>query len=405
MKSTIVLSLLTAISAFRIPKNPVWGGESEVGPFTIADVLKDKLVYLADEEFVDVEALGDHDDEEPTLTIYELISKSEHTTKFAGLVDEHEEIVELLNSTDAKYTLFVPGNKAFEHLPGDKKPDADFLKAVIKYHIADGEFSARDLVHTNTVPTVVKEKLLGDEPQRLRASFGFGGLNINFYSKVVKPNIRATNGVIHAVNHILVPPTLVGRELTFFPSHFSTLLYAYEKTNFVEFIHNVKLNGSTVFAPDNRAFEKLGAKANGFLFNTKKGQSILRALLKYQIVANVTLYSDAVYGDADKTSAHGVEKEHYDLVTLLEEKHLSVDITKFGGFTSLTVNGQVPVVARDAIAKNGVIQVVGKVPLPPHKHHDHDDGGHDEGEIEVEDLIERLQDYIDEDDVEWVGEL
>lgn len=203
---------------------------------------------------------------------------------------------------------------------------------------------------------------------------------------------------------------MVGRELTFFPSHFSTLLLAYEKTNFVDFIHNVKLNGSTVFAPDNRAFEKLGARANGFLFNTKKGQSILRALLKYQIVANVTLYSDTVYGDADRTGAQGIDKEHYDLVTLLQDKHVSVDITKFGGLTSITLNGQVPVVARDAIAKNGVIQVVGKVPLPPHKHHDHDgDDGDDhdheeEGEIEVEDLIERFRDYVDEDD-EWVGEL
>ncbi|PKS11261.1 hypothetical protein jhhlp_003022 [Lomentospora prolificans] len=412
MKSMIVLPLLTAVSAFRIPKTSLWDRGSDVGPFTIADVLKDQLVYIADEEAVDVDPLGDHDHEEPTLSIYELISKSEHTTKFAGLVDEHEEIVQLLNNTDAKYTLFVPGNRAFEHLPGDKKPDADFLKALIKYHVADGEFSARELVHTNTVPTIVNEKLLGGEPQRLRASFGFGGLNINFYAKVVKPNIaqRATNGVIHALNHILVPPAMVGRELTFFPSHFSTLLYAYEKTNFVEFIHNVKLNGSTIFVPDNHAFERLGAKANGFLFNTEKGRCILKALLKYQIVANVTLYSDAVYGDVDKTiSARGIHRDHYDLVTLLNGKHLSVDVTRFGGFTSLTVNGKVPVVARDAVAKNGVIQVVGKVPLPPHKHHDHHghhgDHDHEEGEIEIEDLVERLQDYIDEDDEEWVGEL
>jgi uncharacterized surface protein with fasciclin (FAS1) repeats len=203
---------------------------------------------------------------------------------------------------------------------------------------------------------------------------------------------------------------MVGRELTFFPSHFSTLLYAYEKTNFVDFIHNIKLNGSTVFAPDNRAFEKLGAKANAFLFNTEKGRTILKALLKYQIVANVTLYSDEVYGNVDRVGAEGVDRHHYDLTTLLHDKHVSVDITRFGAFTSITVNGQVPVVARDAVAKNGVIQVVGKIPFPPHKHHDHDhDHDHDdheeEGEIEVGDLIERLQDYVDEDDKQWVGEL
>lgn len=200
---------------------------------------------------------------------------------------------------------------------------------------------------------------------------------------------------------------MVGRELTFFPSHFSTLLYAYEKTNFVDFIHNVKLNGSTVFAPDNRAFEKLGARANAFLFNTEKGRAILKALLKYQIVANVTLYSDEVYGNVDRVGAQGVDRHHYDLVTLLHDKHISVDITRFGTFTSITVNGQVPVVVGDAVAKNGVIQVVGKIPFPPHKHHDHDhDHDHEEeGEVRVRDLIERLQDYVDEDDKQWVGEL
>lgn len=195
MKSTVIFSLLpAATSAFGIPRPSEWGVGSDVGLSALADVLKGKLTYLWDERMPDVGSFGGrHDDEDPTHTIYELISKSEHTTKFAGLVDEHDDIVQLLNSTHAKHTLFVPGDKAFEHIPGDKKPDAEFLKTLLQFHIADGEFSARKLIHTNTVPTIIKERLLGDERQRLRLSFGFGGLKVNFYSKVVKPDIVSSS--------------------------------------------------------------------------------------------------------------------------------------------------------------------------------------------------------------------
>ena len=52
--------------------------------------------------------------------------------------------------------------------------------------------------------------------------------------------------------------------------------------------------GGTLFAPSNFAFQKLGPRINGFLFSTY-GQKYLKALLKYHVVANQTLYSDAYY--------------------------------------------------------------------------------------------------------------
>jgi hypothetical protein len=56
---------------------------------------------------------------------------------------------------------------------------------------------------------------------------------------------------------------MIGRVISLFPAQFSTLLLAYDKTDFVKFVHNVKMNGSTVFAPSNSAWERLGPKANG----------------------------------------------------------------------------------------------------------------------------------------------
>lgn len=331
------------------------------------------------------------------LTIYELISLSNHTKKFVELVNEHDSIVELLNSTEANYTLFVPTDEAFEHIPdGAKKPSKEFIEDLLKYHIGLGYYAGHKLRATHTIPTALNERFLGGEAQRLRPRSGLFGTNVNFYSRVVAGNVGTSNGVVHAVNRILAPPVMVGRELSLLPAQFSTLLLAYEKTHFVDFIHHVHMTGSTIFAPDNNAFARLGPRANAFLFNTEKGLRYLHALLKYQIVANATLYSDAYYHDDHRGEGLGTEdRDHLDLTTLLGDLPVSVDIVRFAGFTRMIVNGDAHVVVQDAIAKNGVIQVVNKVPIPPHKHHKPKE--QEEGEIEVDELKERLEDYLEID--------
>ncbi|KAL7927030.1 FAS1 domain-containing protein [Trichoderma austrokoningii] len=336
--------------------------------------------------------------DESSYTIYELISKSKYTTKFARLVDDHPGVVELLNGTDSNYTLFVPLDKAFEDIPDDhKKPSKEVVEDALRYHIGLGEYPAKRILHTYTLPTAHDEELLGGEPQRLRTSVGLGGVKINFYSKVVAADIVAKNGVIHAVNHILVPPPHLGRIIALFPDRFSTLLLAYEKTDFVQFIHGVNLKGSTLFVPTNGAFNWLGPRANAFLFNTSKGRQYLKAILKYNIVPNATLYTDAFYdkrGDKDeKSEVEPLSHEHFDLPTLLGDAHISVDIARVFGFASIKVNGYSRVVVPNGVGKNGVIQVVNRVPLPPHKGHRHHHS-EEQGEIEVGDLIKRLEPYI-----------
>lgn len=345
---------------------------------------------------------GDHfgspHHDESSHTIYELISKSKYTTKFARLVDDHPGVVELLNGTDSNYTLFVPLDKAFDDIPDDhKKPSKKVVEDALRYHIGLGEYPAKRILHTYTLPTAHDEELLGGEPQRLRTSVGLGGVKINFYSKVVAADIVAKNGVIHAVNHILVPPPYLGRIITLFPDRFSTLLLAYEKTDFVKFIHGVNLKGSTVFVPTNGAFNWLGPRANAFLFNTSKGRKYLKAILKYNIVPNATLYTDAFYDKRDekdeKSEVEPLSHETFDLPTLLGDAHVSVDIARVFGFASIKVNGYSRVVVPNGVGKNGVIQVVNRVPIPPHKGHRHHHS-EEHGEIEVSDLIKRLEPYV-----------
>jgi uncharacterized surface protein with fasciclin (FAS1) repeats len=418
MKFLSVLSFAAVAAAFILPDAQVF---EELALEAGHDEHRDPIIPLSDDD--DDDGLGSYNIEDGSefdsydimvdrprhgrrrsnLTIYELINKSNHTTKFAKLVDKYESIVKLLNSTKANYTLFVPIDEAFEHVPKHhKKFGEEFIENLLSYHIGLGQRPAYSLLSTHTIPTALNETWLGGLPQRLRSRVGLRGAKINFYSKLVAADILAANGVIHAVSRILVPPPMVGRELTLFPSAFSTLLLAYDKTDFVSFIHGLKTNGTTVFAPTNAAFAALGPKANAFLFNTEIGLKFLRALLKYQIAANATLYSDAYYHGNSLANQYG--QFRMDLPTLLGDKSITVNFAHFGGIIRMRVNGRVPVVVQDGIAKNGVIHVVGRVPIPPRKHRKETD--EDIGEISVEDLKDRLAEFVEEDTDKYeVGDL
>lgn len=149
------------------------------------------------------------------LTIYETIKESPYTTKFAALVDEHESIVEILNSTKANYTLFVPTDEAFEHIPHDKKPSKEFIEAILKYHIGEGLYPAGRILATHTIPTTLDEDWLGGQPQRLRSRVGLFGVKLNFYDKVIYVDYVRTPSPVFCPSVIcrsiphLIPPTLL----------------------------------------------------------------------------------------------------------------------------------------------------------------------------------------------------
>lgn len=97
--------------------------------------------------------------------------------------------------------------------------------------------------------------------------------------------------------------------LNFLSSDFSTFELGLIKTGLFDRLNDTSNHsGGTLFAPSNRAFKKLGPKINGFLFS-RWGQKYLKALLKYHIVANHTLFSDAYYGPKED-KMHGTETTH-----------------------------------------------------------------------------------------------
>lgn len=173
----------------------------------------------------------------------------------------------------------------------------------------------------------------------------------------------------------------------------------------IEELANATTTGGTFFAPPNGAFKKLGPRINAFLFS-KVGEKYLKALLKYHVVANQTLYSNAYYGPAksevrvnseDAAFADAVPYYHFDLPTLLDEKALAVDVTRFGPFITIKINGFTRVIVSDGITKDGVIQAVGNVLIPPKKLPGMDLQFWEGEEMSIQEFKERLGPFVVED--------
>ncbi|KAK4145748.1 fasciclin domain protein [Dichotomopilus funicola] len=394
---------------------------------------------------------GHHGD--PEKTLYELIKESKHTTKFAKLIEEHDEIKQLLQDTEHNYTVFVPTDRAFKHLPhhgkhgkhgddGDDddkhhhhKPSKEFITALLKYHIVPGLFSSHRIHATGTIPTTLHitslepSSLSPSSSQRIRAFTTplIHFTRLNFFTRLGPTDFLASNGLLHAIDTLLIPPPSQTDIIRLLPSQFSTLGLALESTGLGEELASLpRSGGGTFFAPTNAAWNKLGPRANAFLFS-ERGRGYLKALVKYHVVVNETLYSDAFYrgdggkhgegedeneGGSDKVSLGGGRRggrhhgggqdryRHVDLPSLLDGKPISVDVKRWKGFVSIVANGFSKVQVRDAVADDGVLQVVGNVLIPPHGH---DHGGHEgseDAEVSVEELKSRLGPYLEEEDEE-----
>src|SRR6478752_3453690 len=99
------------------------------------------------------------------------------------------------------YTVFAPTDAAFKKVP--KKTlntllhNKAKLKAVLLYHVVSGKVTAADVVKLESAKT------LNGKSVRIRVS----GSNVFVNkSKVTKADVMASNGVIHVINRVLIPP-------------------------------------------------------------------------------------------------------------------------------------------------------------------------------------------------------
>jgi uncharacterized surface protein with fasciclin (FAS1) repeats len=106
-------------------------------------------------------------------------------------------------SGKTKYTVFAPTNAAFAKVP--KKTlnmllaDKAMLKKVLLYHVLPGSVPASKVLKTESAKTA--EGSTVEFSVRGKSAF------VN-ESKILTTDIRCSNGIVHAINAVLIPPSL-----------------------------------------------------------------------------------------------------------------------------------------------------------------------------------------------------
>ena len=101
------------------------------------------------------------------------------------------------------FTVFAPTDEAFAKLPAGtvenllKPENQAMLRRVLTYHVVPGKVMAADVVKVSSAKAVSGDTL---------AINAKGGTVMVDKARVVKTDIAASNGVIHVVDTVMLPP-------------------------------------------------------------------------------------------------------------------------------------------------------------------------------------------------------
>jgi uncharacterized surface protein with fasciclin (FAS1) repeats len=245
------------------------------------------------------------------------------------------------------FTVFAPTNEAFAALltelgisKSQLLADKALLKTVLTYHVLPAKVTKSEVPAGKALSSVqggvFKIDAVGSD---LLITDGR-----NRSSKIIQTDVSASNGVIHAIDKVLLPANKTVVETAIATPDFSILVEAVTAADL-----GATLSGTgpfTVFAPTNAAFAslltELGISKEALLAN----KALLTQVLTYHVVSGRVLKAEVPVGSAIKT---------------VQSETFTID-------SSLSVNDQrarkAKIVATDVLASNGVIHVIDKVILP-----------------------------------------
>ncbi|WP_292470097.1 fasciclin domain-containing protein [Methanolobus sp.] len=129
-----------------------------------------------------------------------LIATAKEKGSFPTLMKAAEKL-KLVNkySNEGPFTIFAPVESAFEPIPDEvvdeSFDDHGYLLGIINYHIVEGKYTTADLAELTELETISGNKL------KITVK---DGIKVDT-AKIIEADIQCSNGVIHAIDEILVP--------------------------------------------------------------------------------------------------------------------------------------------------------------------------------------------------------
>ena len=147
--------------------------------------------------------------DEEMLAAGDIVAVAMGSGSFATLITALETVglVEIL-SGEGPYTVFAPTDEAFAALPAGtvekllRPENQDILAQILTYHVVPGKLTSGDLV-SGSVTTVEGSAVTVAIEEMVKVN----------NATVIRPDIPASNGIIHAIDRVIMPPTLFS-ELT-----------------------------------------------------------------------------------------------------------------------------------------------------------------------------------------------
>jgi transforming growth factor-beta-induced protein len=281
--------------------------------------------------------------EEAASTIVEIAVEDGRFTTLVAAV-QAAGLVDTLNS-DGPFTVFAPTDDAFAALPDGtvesllEDPEGA-LTQILLYHVVAAAVPAAEVVELDSATTVQGEEISIEVVD--------GSVILNGEVEVIITDIEASNGIIHVIDAVLLPPSLTAEELPSIAEiaagdeNFSTLVAALDAAGLVDVLAGE--GEFTVFAPTNDAFAALPEGTVESLLEDPEGD--LTQILLYHVVDGIAM-AEAV--------------AELDSVTTIQGEAISIEIVD----GSVILNGEVEVIITDIEASNGVIHVIDGVLLPP----------------------------------------
>ncbi|MFP4291711.1 MAG: fasciclin domain-containing protein [Cyclobacteriaceae bacterium] len=265
----------------------------------------------------------------------QLVSNNSDLSILAEAVGRFPELGSALEGFESELTVFAPTNAAFEsfleafpqYSSLEDVPD-HVLRTLLEYHLVESELFSGEL--NGTVAT-----LQGEEIE-----------TSNVLPSVNDADVNASNGVVHIIDQVLVPPsvavlpgTVLGTAYFDPEARFTTLFEAIEKAGLRETL--LAEGPYTVFAPTNEAFET----ADFDLDDYEAEDPALQSVLLYHVIAGSELAA------ADLTEGP---------VSAANELSFYVNLTNEGNFVNAA-----EIILADVDANNGIIHAIDKPLMPP----------------------------------------